>query len=545
MSSSFDVLVLGGGHAGLEAALAAARIGRRVGLVTLFEAAIGRMPCNPAVGGLAKGHLVREIDALGGEMGLCADATTIQFRHLNTTKGLAVRSSRAQVDRFLYQGRMRRTVARQPGLTVIEAEAVEILGQGGRITGVGLLGGVVLSARAVVVTTGTWLRGRVHTGTLHRAGGGSGLPCTKHLSESLTTWGHGVGRLKTGTVPRLDGRSIHWDRLEMQEGDHPGERFSFAGPPSALPQIRCAVTRTNLSTHEVLRAGFKHSPLYGDERIILGTGPRYCPSVEDKIVRFAEKDGHRIFLEPEGLATLEVYPNGFSTSLPTGVQIQAIHTILGLEEARIVRPGYAIEYDFCDPRGLDHGLQSATLSGLFLAGQINGTTGYEEAGAQGLLAGVNAARISADQDIVVLDREEAYLGVLVDDLVRLGTTEPYRMFTSRAERRLLLREDNADLRLTPKGRDWGLVDDRRWAIFERRRGSIERGTAWADTTRILPESEADRQLTLAGQRPLSRPQTVAELLRRPELSLAFLRNVLDGTERAGPLLDPEVEEQVE
>lgn len=533
--ANFDVIVLGGGHAGIEAALSAARLGRSTLLLTLARSAIGRMPCNPAVGGLAKGHLVREIDALGGEMALAADQTTIQFKHLMASKGLAARSSRAQVDRFLYQRRMWRAVDRQPGLQILEAEAVDVLIDGGRVAGVRLADGASVRGRAVVVTTGTWLRGRLHTGLHQRVGGGGGYASAEGLSAALGRLGHRVGRLKTGTVPRLDGRTIAWDRLPAQEGDAPGHRFSFVGPASTLPQIRCAVTRTNEHTHEHLRGAFEHSPLYGAERVIEGDGPRYCPSIEDKIVRFGDRDGHRIFLEPEGLWSVEVYPNGFSTSLPARAQQAAIQSIEGLEAARIVRPGYAIEYDWCDPRGLDHALQSRAQPGLFLAGQINGTTGYEEAAAQGLLAGINAAQHASGGPLRTLDRGTAYLGVLVDDLVTRGTNEPYRMFTSRSEYRLLLREDNADERLTPLGRAWGLVDDARWATFGAAHERANRARQWLSTTPVRPGGAVDRWLRGEGGAGLNRPSVAADVLKRPGVEFGALVPAL--REEAGSVPD--------
>ena len=516
------VIVVGGGHAGVEAALASARLGVSTLLVTMSAGGIGRMPCNPAVGGQAKGHLVREIDALGGEMALATDATTIQFKYLNTRKGLAVRSSRAQVDRFLYQRRIERAVREQPGLALLEGEVARIRQDGGRVTGVELADGAVIPCRSVVLTTGTALRGRLHTGMHQREGGGTGSPAAGSLSASLSALGHRLSRLKTGTVPRLDTKTIDWDRVPAQEGDHPGGRFSFVGPPSPLPQVRCHVATSTEATHEALRRGLPHSPMYGEQACIDGVGPRYCPSIEDKIVRFPDRTSHRLFLEPEGLASREVYINGFATSLPVRTQLEALRTMRGLEQVAVIRPGYAIEYDFADPRDLDGCLQSRHLPGLWLAGQVNGTTGYEEAAGQGLLAGIAAARDVQGAEPLLLARDEAYLGVLVDDLTSLGTDEPYRMFTSRAEWRLLLREDNADLRLTPSGRSVGLVDDARQAAFEARRQAIDRGLAWARSTPLRPGGRVDALLAARTGAPLARTARVAEVIRRPALDLEEL-----------------------
>jgi len=537
----FDVMVIGGGHAGTEAALASARMGQKTVLLTHNIETLGQMSCNPSIGGIGKGHLVKEVDALGGAMAAATDEGGIQFRILNSSKGPAVRATRAQADRLLYKQAIRSRLENQPNLWLFQQAVDDLILDGDRVAGAVTQLGIRFRARAVVLTTGTFLGGLIHVGLSNYRAGRAGDPASISLAARLRELKLPVGRLKTGTPPRIDGRSLDYSVMTMQPGDDPVPVFSFLGDARQHPQqLPCWITHTNSQTHAIIRKGLDRSPMYTG--VIEGVGPRYCPSIEDKIHRFADKESHQIFVEPEGLTTHEIYPNGISTSLPFDVQINLVRSIKGFENAHITRPGYAIEYDYFDPRGLKSSLETKAIRGLFFAGQINGTTGYEEAAAQGLLAGINAGLYVQEKEGWCPGRGEAYIGVLVDDLITRGVLEPYRMFTSRAEYRLSLREDNADLRLTEIGRQLGVVDDRRWAHFEQKREAIAREherlkATWVNP-RMLPEADALRVL---GQ-PIEREHSLIDLLRRPQVTYASLMT-LSGA--GAGVTDPQAVEQIE
>ncbi|HKS32464.1 MAG TPA: tRNA uridine-5-carboxymethylaminomethyl(34) synthesis enzyme MnmG [Enterobacteriaceae bacterium] len=537
----FDVIIIGGGHAGTEAAMAAARMGQQTLLLTHNIDTLGQMSCNPAIGGIGKGHLVKEVDALGGLMAQAIDKAGIQFRILNASKGPAVRATRAQADRVLYRQAVRTALENQPNLMIFQQAVEDLIVENDRVVGAVTQMGLKFRAKAVVLTVGTFLDGKIHIGMDNYSGGRAGDPPSISLSRRLRELPLRVSRLKTGTPPRIDARTIDFSVLGAQYSDNPMPVFSFMGSVEQHPQqMACHITYTNEKTHDVIRNNLDRSPMYAG--VIEGIGPRYCPSIEDKVMRFADRNQHQIFLEPEGLTSNEIYPNGISTSLPFDVQMQIVRSMQGMENAKIVRPGYAIEYDFFDPRDLKPTLESKYIQGLFFAGQINGTTGYEEAAAQGLLAGLNAGRFSAEKEGWAPRRDQAYLGVLVDDLCTLGTKEPYRMFTSRAEYRLMLREDNADLRLTEAGREMGLVDDARWARFNEKLESIERERQRLKSTWVMPQTENINEVNAHLSAPLSREASGEDLLRRPEMTYQQLTQL---TPFAPSLADAQAAEQVE